>query len=194
MDTNKGENKMVWRIGFMGKAGRGQELPDYLLKIAREIGASIAEKKHVLITGACMGTPFEAAVGARGKNGVVIAYTPAANMKEHLAPPISYPVPPEGVKLEYCDTDKNGRIPIMIGKCDAVIVCSGTIGSSIEGLMAFQNGLVTGCISGTGGAADALPSYIASLGKKTGAVVIQDSDHKSLVISIINELEKRAEK
>jgi uncharacterized protein (TIGR00725 family) len=183
------ENK--FKIGFMGKAGRGKTLPDKLLKLARDTGREIAFKNAVLVTGACMGTPQEAALGAREANGEVIAFSPAKNIEEHLNPPISYPKPPEGVELRLTGKGKEGRIVDAISFCDAVISCSGSVGTSIEMLMAYQQGMVLGLLKGSGGATDLLANYIDQLGKKTNAVIIEESDPKTLVEKIIIALEER---
>ncbi len=178
----------------MGKAGRGKVLPLELLKLARDTGREVALHGCILVTGACMGTPQEASFGAREVGGQVIAFSPAATIEEHLAPPISYPELPEGVELRLTGQGKEGRIVTAISFCDAVIACSGSVGTSIEILMAYQQGKVIGILKGSGGAADLLPSFIDQLGKKTGAVVIEDNDPRLLMEKIFGELKARENK
>lgn len=83
--------KTKFKIGVMGSAGRDRKLPEELLGKAREVGREIAHYDCVLITGACMGLPHEAAIGASKEEGLVIGISPAASLKEHIEPPLSYP-------------------------------------------------------------------------------------------------------
>lgn len=83
--------KTKFKIGVMGSAGRNRKLPKGLLKKSREIGREIARQGCILITGACMGLPYEAVIGAGESGGLVIGISPAASLKEHIEPPLSYP-------------------------------------------------------------------------------------------------------
>jgi hypothetical protein len=89
--------KIKYKIGVMGSAGRGKMLPKDLLEKAREIGREIARNDCILITGACMGTPHKAVIGAGEEGGISIGISPSTNIKEHTRPPMSYPSPPKNL-------------------------------------------------------------------------------------------------
>ncbi len=175
----------------MGSAGRGKELPPVLLQKARELGREVAKSGCILITGACMGTPHEAAVGAREEEGIVLGFSPASDLKGHTEPPISYPLPPEGTNLIFTGMGREGRIVLAIMNCDAVIFCAGSAGTLNEFASAYQRGKVIGILEGTGGISEKLLGIAETIQKDTGAVLVLDPDPKALVEKVINELNKR---
>ena len=93
--------KTKFKIGLMGSAGRGINLPKDLLAKAKEIGREIAKNDCILITGSCMGTPHEAAIGAGEEKGLSIGISPCSNLKEHINSPTSYPLSPENMVHIY---------------------------------------------------------------------------------------------
>ena len=176
------------RIGFMGSAGRGRKLPVELLELARQTGEEIAKNNCILITGACMGTPQEAATGARKYNGKVFGFSPASDLKQHTSPPIDYPVLPAGSDLIFTGMGKEGRIVLAIMNCDAVIFCAGSAGTLNEFASAFQRGKVIGILKNSGGITDELSVIADKINKNTGAILLEDSDPSVLVRKVIEAL------
>lgn len=185
------QEKMRYNIGLMGSAGRGKTLPQHLLQKAREVGREIARNGCTLVTGACMGVPHEAVLGAREEDGIVLGFSPAANLKEHIEPPISYPMPPEGMILVYTGIGKEGRIVLTIMNCDAAIFCAGYAGTLNEFASAYQRGKIIGILKGSGGIADKLVEIAAATNKDTGAVLIEEANPKVLVSKVIEAVKKR---
>ena len=69
-------------IGIMGSAGG--KLDDKVIQSVRRLGAEIAKRGYILITGACPGIPHEAVKGAKEENGIVVGVSPALNLEEHV--------------------------------------------------------------------------------------------------------------
>ena len=183
--------KIKYKIGVMGSAGRGIKLPRELLEKSREVGREIARNGCILITGACMGTPHEAAVGAGEEGGLTIGFSPAATLKEHIKPPISYPPPPKNSIYIYTGIGKEGRILLSIRNCDGIIIIGGGLGTLIEFSIAYYQGKVIGILEGTNGIAEKIPEIVKTIKKETEAMIIFDSSPKNLVRRIIKLLKKR---
>lgn len=185
------EQKQKFRIGVMGSAGRDKPLPDELLLKAREIGQEIAKMGCVLITGACMGVPQEATIGATEQGGLVFGFSPADNIKEHLEPPISYPAPAENVYLIFTGFGKEGRNVLSLRNCDAVIFIAGSAGTLTEFALAYHMGKIIGILEGTGGIADKISEIVKDIDKNTGAVLLADKDPKNLIEKVVEALRKQ---
>lgn len=180
-----------YKIGVMGSAGRGKKLPKELLLKARKLGEEIAKQGCILITGACMGVPHEAAKGTNSENGMIIGFSPASCLKEHLEPPISYPSPVTNCILIFTGLGKEGRNIISVRSCDAVIFLGGSAGTLTEFSLAYHMGKIIGVLEGTGGITEEIPMLVKSIKKDTGAIVLSSSDPKKLVRKIIDLLQKR---
>ena len=55
----KKEKEVKYKIGVMGKASRGERIPQDLVEKAKKTGEEIAQQNCILITGACMGVSYE---------------------------------------------------------------------------------------------------------------------------------------
>jgi len=182
---------LKYKIGVMGSAGRGKKLPENILDKAREVGREIAKNDCILVTGACMGTPHEAAIGAGEEKGVSVGISPSSNLKEHTEPPMNYPAPPQGMVHIYTGFGREGRNVITIRSCDGVIFIAGSSGTLNEFSIAYQLGKVIGILEGVGGISEKIPEIIKSIKKETGAVLVSSSDPQELVKRVIEEIEKR---
>ena len=181
---------MKYKIGVMGSAGRRIKLPEELLRKARETGREIAKNDCVLITGACMGTPHEAAIGVGEEGGITLGFSPAATLKEHLESPINYPPPVKNSILIFTGFGKEGRNVLAIRTCNAVIFIAGRSGTLNEFSLAYQLGKVIGLLTGTGGITEKLPEIADSIKKDTGTLIISDSDPKNLIRKVVDILKK----
>ena len=63
----------------------GGPVVDQSKEKAYQLGVAIARAGHVLTTGATIGLPFFAAQGAKDEGGLSIGFSPAANLREHVA-------------------------------------------------------------------------------------------------------------
>lgn len=188
------ERKMRCKIGVMGKAGRSKGIPENLTRVAEIIGKEIANQGCILVTGACMGVPDIAAKAASNQGGLVLGYSPAKNLREHLEPPISYPRPSENMELIFTSYGKIGRNVLSIFECDGVIFIGGGIGTLNEFSIAAHEGKVMGIVTGVGGVIEEIVEKIEREGNGKGGVIIKDKNPKRLVRRVIEEIKKREEK
>ena len=54
-------------------------------KLARRVGAEIAKRGHTVVTGACIGIPQEAVLGAKSVGGSAISFSSSVSKKQHIA-------------------------------------------------------------------------------------------------------------
>src|ERR1700693_4133711 len=52
--------------------------------LAAELGKAVAKSGQILTTGATVGLPYYAALGAKKAGGMSIGFSPAASLREHL--------------------------------------------------------------------------------------------------------------
>ena len=188
------EGKMKYKIGVMGKADRSKGVPENLARVAEIVGKEIANQGCVLVTGACMGVPHIAAKAASNQGGLVLGYSPAKNLREHLEPPISYPRPSENMELIFTAHGKIGRNVLSIFECDGVIFIGGGIGTLNEFSIAAHEGKVIGIVTGVGGIIEEIVGKVERKRSEKGGAIIKDKNPKRLVQRVIEEVKKRKEK
>jgi len=189
--NSKSEHKTKYRIGVMGRAGRGIKLPEMLLKAGREVGQEIAKNGCILITGACMGVPQEAAEGASEAGGIILGFSPAATLKEHLEPPINYPFPPKNCILIFSGFGKEARNILSIRNCDAIVLVGGSVGALMEFVLAYHMGnRVIGILEGVGGIGEKVSEIVEIFKKDTGCILIFEGDPEKLVRKVVKVLKK----
>lgn len=181
------------KIGVMGSAKRSKDLPDVLSKNAVKIGRKIAQSDCILVTGSCMGVPKIAAKAASDAGGLVLGYSPASNIKDHLEPPTSYPLPAENEILLYTGYGKIGRNVLSISQCDAVIFVGGGIGTLNEFTIAYHEGKVIGVLSGVGSVVERVVKEEKQF-RETGSKIIIEKDPQKLVEKVIQQAEKNRKK
>ncbi len=174
-------------IGVMGSAA--DEMPTESRKTAFDLGAAIASKGFVLITGACPGLPNEAARGAKKLGGYSVGISPALSLHEHLyryhSPADAYDV------LVYTGSGLMGREVTNIHSSDIVIILGGRSGTLGEFAIAYDEGKLIGVLQGTGGISDEIERIIDTLEKETGAQLIYAPDPEDLVTQLSDEYETR---
>jgi len=164
-------------VGVMGAAG-GQIEPA-VRKQARSLGAAIARRGHVLITGACPGLPHEAVLGAKAAGGVVVGVSPALNLDEHVK---KYKSPTRGYDtIIYTGSGLMGREIENIRSCDAVIFSGGRSGTLGEFAIAYDEGKVIGVLTNSGGITSHIKTIIDMIHKDTGATMCYDDDPVNLM-------------
>lgn len=177
-----------YRIGVMGSAFRGRRPPQNLTRKAKLVGEEIVKNDCVLITGACMGIPDIAAKAASKKGGLILGFSPAATLKEHIKPPILYPKPSKNCILIYTGMGKEARNVLSIRSSDALIFLKGKAGTMTEFSLAYHMGKVIGVLLGTGGVTDSIEEIAKIIDKNTGAKIVSDTNPKKLVKKIIKTL------
>jgi uncharacterized protein (TIGR00725 family) len=169
-------------VGVMGSAGGN--LTDGVRQRVRHLGAAIAKRGYVLITGACPGLPHDAVMGAKENHGFVVGVSPALNLEEHV---LKYYSPTRGYDaIIYTGSGLMGREIENIRSCDVVIFAGGRSGTLGEFAIAYDEGKVIGILEDTGGITEHLEQIISMVEKQTGAIVCYDADPEHLLDQLEN--------
>lgn len=164
-------------IGVMGSAGG--KLEAEVCRRVRRLGAALARRGYVLITGACPGLPHEAVLGAKEAGGIVVGVSPALNLEEHVT---KYRSPTRGYDaIIYTGSGLMGREIENIRSCDVVIFAGGRSGTLGEFAIAYDEAKVIGVLENTGGITQYLKEIIGMVQKETGAIVCYDDDPDRLL-------------
>ena len=137
-----------------------------------------------------------AQAGAKEK-GIILSYSPAKNLKEHLEPPISYPYPAKNTELIFTGQGKIGRNVLSILECDGVIFIGGGIGTLNEFSIAYHEGKIIGILEVVGSIIEKIlkmeGDFKSGAGKEIKAKIVKDKDPKKLVEKVLEEIKKRKE-
>ena len=168
-------------VGVMGSAGG--KLDEKACQLVRRLGAAIARRGYVLITGACPGLPHEAVKGANEERGVVVGVSPALNLEEHVG---KYQSPTRGYDaIIYTGSGLMGREVENIRSCDVVIFAGGRSGTLGEFAIAYDEAKVIGVLEGTGGITEHLREIINMMEKSTGALVYYETNPERLLDKLV---------
>jgi uncharacterized protein (TIGR00725 family) len=166
---------MKIKIGVMGSA---EEMPDVKEK-AEALGRAISTRDAILLTGATTGLIYETGKAARKAGATHVGVSPAHNAEEHVE---RFELP-----LDACDAiiytgfGLKGRNVVLVRSCDVVIFISGSIGSLNEFTIAYDEGKIIGCLTGTGGVADEIERVTKTFPKQTKAQIFYHEDPAHLV-------------
>jgi uncharacterized protein (TIGR00725 family) len=171
-------------------AAAGQTVKDSR-DLAIELGAAIAKSGHILTTGATVGLPYYAALGAKRAGGVSIGFSPASSMREHIR---KYRLPHDVFDfINFTGLSYVGRDLYLVQSSDAVITVGGRFGSLHEFTSALEAHKPSGVLLGSGGTADLIPDLMKTLEPPDGDLVIYDDKPKQLVYKIVKMLDKKYE-
>jgi uncharacterized protein (TIGR00725 family) len=168
---------MKTKVGVMGSAeeARGATLRDQ----AMALGKAIASRDVILLTGATTGLVYETGKAASVAGALHIGISPAGDEREHVE---RYQLP-----LDACDAiiytgfGLKGRNVVLVRSCDVVLFIAGSIGSLNEFTIAYDEGKVIGCLTGTGGVADEVERLVETFQKQTKARIFYDDDPGRLI-------------
>ena len=133
-------------------------------ELAAAVGAEVAKRGHIIVTGATRGVSFASAKAAKAAGGVVVGFSPAGSEEEHVR---SFRLP-ESKYFDYVVYTKSGytgRNLLMVRSCDATIVIAGRIGTLNEFTCAFEENEIAGVMEGSGGIADKIRLILDAAGK-----------------------------
>lgn len=116
------------KVAVIGSAVDGSQ-------IAREIGRYLAEAGHVVLTGACGGSPGDAETSAYEAGGAVLGYSPAANEEDHIT--LGLPARADRPTI-FTDRGFKGRNVDIVMASDAVIMIGGRLGTLNEAIIAVE--------------------------------------------------------
>jgi hypothetical protein len=158
-------------------------------QLAFDLGKAIAEAGHTLLTGATVGLPHYAALGAKKAGGLSIGYSPAASHREHIK---SYRLPTKEFDyINYTGMSYVGRDAHLVRSSDAVITVGGRMGSLHEFSTATESRKVCGVLLGSGGLADFIPTLVERIPTPGAAQIIYDTDPKRLIKQVIKVLDEK---
>jgi uncharacterized protein (TIGR00725 family) len=157
--------------------------------LAQTLGREIAKRGHTLTTGATVGLPYYAALGAKKAGGVSIGFSPASSLREHIG---KYRLPHDVFDfLNFTGLNYVGRDLYLVQSSDAVITIGGRFGSLHEFTSALEAHKPCGVLLGSGGTADLIPELMTLLEPPNGDLVIYDHDPAKLVEKITKLLDKK---
>jgi len=178
------------RIVFGVMGGAGDVVPPAIDAKMEVIGARIAQRGHVTLTGACPGLPESAARGARAEGGLTVGVSSYSSLQEHVdsGSPTDFDV----LKLTELPLVQRGEDrPNYMGReidnithSDVIIIAGGRSGTLGELAIALEERRPIGVLTGTGGIADIVKEIVdasTKAGKPPGAPVIYDSNPARLV-------------
>ncbi len=162
---------MKIKVGVMGSAG---EVDASLRARAVKLGKAIAGRDVILLTGATTGLVYATGKTAHDAGALHIGVSPASSEREHIE---RYRLPTDACDaLIYTGFGLKGRNVVLVRSCDVALFISGSIGSLNELTIAYDEGKIIGCLTGTGGVADEAEGLLKTLQKNTKARVFFNSD------------------
>jgi uncharacterized protein (TIGR00725 family) len=165
------------QIGVMGSAGG--ILTEEQLALAKELGASIAQRGALIVTGASPGLPHAAVLGAHAAGGESLGVSPAHSPEEHLE---LYESPLEPyTAMVFTGSGLMGREIYNIHSSDFVLFIGGRSGTLGEFCIAYDEGKLIGVLTHSGGLSDHFAGIADLIKKSTGAVLVEDDDPRRLV-------------
>jgi uncharacterized protein (TIGR00725 family) len=157
-----------------------------LKELAERLGAALAQRECILVTGATTGLPDLVARAFRRSGGFALGISPAHDRKEHLE---RYGLPDEGADvIVYTGFGYKGRNVVNVRSADIVIIFGGATGTLNEFTIAYDEGKMIGVLEGTGGIADHIREVIQFCNKPTRGVVIFEKDPQKLVALCLQKL------
>src|SRR5260221_529195 len=143
----------------------------------------ISKSGHILTTGATVGLPYFAALGAKELDVTSIGFSPAGSMREHVH---KYRLPYNVFDfINFTGMTYVGRDLYLVQSSDAIITIGGRFGSLHEFTSALEAHKPCGVLLGSGGTADAIPNLMKLLPPPHHDLVIYDDDPIRLVKKMV---------
>lgn len=175
---------MKIKVGVMGSAedASSSQINDQAIKLA----LAIAKRDVILLTGATTGIIHLVGKTAREAGTLHLGISPGANEAEHVT---HYSLPVDACDaIVYTGFGLKGRNVVLVRSCDIVLFIAGSIGSLNEFTIAYDEGKIIGCLSGSGGVADEIEGIVDTLKKPTKARVFYREDPDQLIGRCLAEL------
>jgi len=172
----------------MGSAN--DTLPEGLTEVLREkaeaLGRAAAERGLAVLTGGTTGLPHVVGKTAHEAGALHIGISPAASEREHIT---TFKLPVDNCDLLiFTGFGLKGRNVVLVRSCDIVIFIRGSIGALNELTIAYDEGRVIGCLTGTGGVADEAERLLQSFAKHSQARVFHNNDPARLLDDCLEAL------
>jgi uncharacterized protein (TIGR00725 family) len=161
-------------------------------QLAYDLGRAIAKAGKTLTTGATVGLPHFAAMGAfsvADRKGVSVGFSPASSFREHVS---TYRLPTKEFDyINFTGMEYVGRDVHLVRSSDAIITVGGRMGSLHELSTALESRKVCGVLLGSGGLADYTPTLLENIEAPGAKDVIFDTDPTRLVKKVIEALDRK---
>ena len=168
---------MKIKVGVIGSAEEAST--SAMCDKAKTLGRAIAGCDVILLTGATTGLVYETGKAAKDARGLHIGISPAGDEREHLE---RYQLPVDACDaIIYTGFGLKGRNVVLVRSCDVVLVIAGSIGSLNEFTIAYDEGKVIGCLTGSGGVADEAERIVMTFPKQTNARMFYHDDPVELL-------------
>lgn len=179
--------KQKYQICVSGAAsGETVEVSKHL---AKRLGAAIAKAGHTTLTGATVGLPHYAAIGASDVGGLSIGFSPASSHRQHVK---SYRLPTKEFDyINFTGMEYVGRDIHLVRSSDAVITVGGRMGSLHEFATAVESNKVCGVLLGSGGLADFIPKLVKEIPTPHAEQIIYDTEPERLVERVVAALDEK---
>lgn len=146
---------------------------------AKALGQAIAGCDVILLTGATTGLIYAIGKGVHDAGGLHIGISPADDEREHVE---RYQLPVDACDaIIYTGFGLKGRNVVLVRSSDVVLVIAGSIGSLNEFTIAYDEGKIIGCLTGTGGVADEAEKIVRTFPKQTNARMYYHDDPVELL-------------
>lgn len=169
-------------------AAKGQSV-DEGKHLAMAAGRAIASSGNMLLTGATVGLPNYASVGAKEAGGWSVGISPAATKVEHVKkyrlPTACYDV------ILYTGLHYVGRDTLLVASADAVVSIGGRLGTLHEFTIAMEMDKPIGFLQGAGGISTEIQDILEAAGESRNEDVIFESDPGVLVNKLVARLNER---
>ena len=180
-------NKSKYQICVSG-AAKGKSV-EQGASLAIEAGKAIALAGQQLLTGATVGLPNYAAIGAKAEGGVSVGISPAASKVEHVKK-YRLPIGCYDVIL-FTGLHYVGRDTLLVSSSDAVVSVGGRLGTLHEFTISMEMGKPIGFLMGAGGISTEIKDILKAAGIQREDAVIFDEDPKKLVARLTKILDAK---
>jgi uncharacterized protein (TIGR00725 family) len=172
------------KVGIMGSADESRE--GELHEKAVALGQAVASRDSILVTGATTGSVYAAGRAAQAAGALHLGISPAHNKEDHRK---LYGLPTDACDaIIYTGFGLKGRNVVLVRSCDIVLIFGGGMGSLNEFTIAYDEGKVIGCLTGTGGAADEIKRLVEVLRKQTKARIFYNNDPGALLDACVRAI------
>ena len=179
---------MKVKVGVMGSANDtlSEGLTEALREKAEALGRAAAERGLAVLTGGTTGLPHVVGKTAHEAGALHVGISPAASEREHAT---TFKLPVDKCDLLiFTGFGLKGRNVVLVRSCDIVIFIRGSIGALNELTIAYDEGRVIGCLTGTGGVADEAERLLQIFAKPSQARVFYDDDPACLLDDCLEAL------
>ena len=179
------------KVGVMGASDDALSAAEKsrLAELAERLGAAIAKRECILVTGATTGLQDLVSRAARKHGGLTVGISPALNREEHVQ---RYGLPDDGAEvIIYTGFGFKGRNVVNIRSSDIVVIFGGATGTLNEFTIAYDEGKIIGVLEGSGGIADHIREVIDFCNRRTPATLLFDKDPEKLIDNCLRSLKSR---